>query len=375
MNIVRLHLQNFRNHSDSEMEWVRHINLIYGQNGAGKTNILDAIHFLCMSRSFVATSDQYVVQKGESGFEISGDFEGEIRSAFQVGCSYSRGEGKKITVNQSPLDRLSDLIGMVPVVTLSPDDKRLTAEGPTERRSFLDSFISQLYPGYLRDLMDYRKIVRQRNRLLSDRHMPEDVFAAYCEPWDVQLVETGSKIIARRTSVVEEFKSYLQKAYSEIARINNIPDFEYKTFVTPSVHYKEIAEQYQELLVQNREKEREREQTLIGPHRDDLVFYLDELELRKFGSQGQHRLFALSLKMAQLYYFTDHLEDTPILLLDDVFGDLDPQKIAVFLEMLVQHPGQTFITAANPNPIMPHISFEEKENRCFTVEKGVINQV
>lgn len=375
MNITDLTLQNFRNHTRTTGSWGKHINLISGHNGAGKTNILDGIHFLCMSRSFVATSDQYIVQKGQSGFAISGTFEGNIRSRFDVSCTYSRGEGKKIYVNESPLDRLSDLVGMVPVVTLSPDDKKLTSEGPAERRSFLDSFISQLYPKYLRDLIDYRRIVKQRNRLLSDFRTPPDVMDSFLEPWNAQLVETGSRIIARRTKVLNQFQDYLEQSYTKIARINHQPTFEYKTICEPSENEKEIEQNYQQLIAENAEKEKEREQTIIGPHRDDLVFMLDGLEVRKFGSQGQHRMFALSLKMAQLYFFSDHLEDSPILLLDDVFGDLDPQKVSVFMEMLVAHPGQTFITAANPEPLLPEIPFTNTDNRQFHVSNGKLSEV
>ncbi|MDZ7689656.1 MAG: AAA family ATPase [Balneolaceae bacterium] len=160
-------MQNFRNHIDTEVEWTPHLNVIVGPNGAGKTNLIDAIHYLCMSRSFVASSDRYVVNQDSNFFMIKGHFEGNIRSSFDVGCSYSAGEGKKIFVNESPLDRLSDLIGMVPVVVLAPEDKKLTSEGPTERRSFIDSFISQISPNYLRDLMDFRKVRKQRNKLLS----------------------------------------------------------------------------------------------------------------------------------------------------------------------------------------------------------------
>src|SRR5690554_11668 len=143
MKITRLSLRNFRNHSETDLEPAPHLNLVTGPNGSGKTNVIDAVHYLCMSRSFTVSSDQYVVQESERYFMINGDFEGQIRSRFKVGCSYSRGEGKKIFVNDSPLDRFSDLIGMVPVVVLSPEDIRLTAEGPVERRIFIDGFISQ----------------------------------------------------------------------------------------------------------------------------------------------------------------------------------------------------------------------------------------
>ncbi|MEX1136750.1 MAG: DNA replication and repair protein RecF [Balneolales bacterium] len=365
MNITHIEARAFRNHSEAIYDFAPHINLITGPNGIGKTNLIDSIHYLCMSRSFVSGSNLYVVKQGESGFSIKGHFEGSIRRSFEVGCRYERSEGKRITVNDSPLDRLSDLIGMIPVVVLSPDDKKLTAEGPVERRSFLDSFISQLSASYLRDLMDYRKIVRQRNRLLSSYGLSAANLNAYLEPWNAQLVDVGSRIVAKRHDVTKEYSHHLEEGYQLIAGIKHHPHFVYKTFCEPSSNPDDITGQFQDKLDELFEKEREREQTLVGPHRDDLIFYLDDLEIRKFGSQGQHRMFALALKLAQLKYFTEKLDDLPLFLLDDVFGDLDPQKTEVFLKMLVEHEGQTFITAANAEPLIKTIPLESKNNKRF----------
>src|SRR5699024_5463984 len=167
MQITTLQLQNFRNHVDVELNWAPKLNVITGHNGAGKTNLVDAIHHLCMTRSFVASSDRYIVHQGAPYYMIQGNFEGNIRSSFKVSCSYARGEGKKIFVNDSPLDRHSDLIGMVPVVVLAPEDKKLTSEGPRERRSFIDSLISQISSAYLKDLLGFRKARKQRNKLLQ----------------------------------------------------------------------------------------------------------------------------------------------------------------------------------------------------------------
>ncbi len=372
MQITRLSVQNFRNHQQNTVEWLPHLNVITGPNGAGKTSLIDAIHFLCMSRSFVSTSDQYVVHQGESYFMLKGDFEGNIRSEFEVGCSYSRGEGKKIFVNDGPLERLSDLIGMVPVVVLSPDDKKLTREGPAERRAFLDSFISQLSKEYLRNLLEYRKIRKQRNSLLQQYGGAPHLVEMYLEPWNKQLVEKGSKIIAKRFQILQKFKEYLAKDYAMISGMNLSTDLEYKTFCDASRSEEEIQQQYFDQLAAMNEKELEREQTLVGPHRDEITFYLGDRELRQYGSQGQHRLFALSLKLAQLHFYSDELDDLPIFMLDDVFGDLDPQKTGILLNALQSHPGQVFITAANPVPFEEFINFDGKKNQLLKIEDGVI---
>lgn len=365
-------LQNFRNHADTSVEWAPHMNVITGYNGAGKTNLIDAIHYLCMSRSFVASSDRYVIQQDAPYFTVKGHFEGNIRSSFDVTCSYSRGEGKKIFVNDSPLDRLSDLIGMVPVVVLAPGDKKLTSEGPKERRSFIDSLISQISPAYLKDLLDFRKARRQRNKLLQEFRGPRDVLIDYLEPWNVQLIEFGSRIIAKRTQVLNQFQDYLLKQYERISGMQHKPHLEYQTFCEPSEEIDIIEERYAEALQEAQENELDRQLTTVGPHRDEIVFYLDDFELRKFGSQGQHRLFALSIKLAQLFYFAEHMDDSPIFLLDDVFGDLDARRTEVLLQALIDYAGQTFITSASPVLFDQYITFDGDKNRSYSVEKGVV---
>lgn len=374
MRINRLKLQFFRNHEDTELTFAPHLNLITGPNGAGKTNLIDAIHYLCMTRSFVASSDQYVAHHDQKYFMIDGDFEGEIRSSFKVSCSYSRGEGKKIFVNDSPLDRLSDLIGMIPVVVLSPGDRKLTSEGPAERRAFLDSMISQISPKYLRDLIKYRKIRKQRNKLLQEYHGPLSMLKTYLEPWDVQLAETGSAIIHKRAQVLEKFKEYLAVQYMSLTGLNLKPSLRYESICEPFESYEEIHGEFQNQLESNFEKEAEREQTIIGPHRDEVVFFLGDIELRNYGSQGQHRLFSMALKMAQLFYYSDELDDLPIMLLDDVFGNLDQQKIDIITEALTKHSGQTFITSASERPFDKAMFDSVEQNAWYTVQNGVVSR-
>ncbi len=366
-----LEIFGFRNHEHTRLEWGRSVNLLVGPNGAGKTNILDAIHYLCMSRSFVHPSDMYAIRKGHQGFMIKGRFEGKIRSQFEVGCAYKRGEGKSITVNDSPLERISDLIGMVPVISLAPDDKKLTAGGPVERRTFIDGMISQLSRTYLKDLVEYRRVVRQRNRILAEIKDPQ-MRAMQLEPWDHKLIETGSGIIKRRAEILERFAGYLADAYQQVASIRQQPSFIYQTIVgsPDELSPDELKEHYRGKLRDMEDREIDREQTLVGPHRDEIVFLLDELEVRKFGSQGQHRVFALALKLAQMDLYTEELEDLPILLLDDVFGDLDPAKTEIFLNVLLGHEAQTFITAANPDLLLEIVPIEGDENRVWQIENG-----
>ena len=374
MIIRSLKLHGYRNHTDTFVEFAPHLNLVTGPNGSGKTNLIDAVHFLCMTKSFVAASDQYVVNHDQKYFMIEGQFEGKIRSKFKISCSYSRGEGKKIFVNDSPLDRFSDLIGMVPVVVLSPIDLKLTSEGPAERRTFLDTLISQSSSAYLRNLIDYRKIRKQRNKLLQEYQGPLSTLRTQLEPWNIQLAKKGAAIIFKRAEVLDKFKSYLELQYRSISGMKMKPSLQYQTICTVPVTESELYETYTELIDKNFEKEAEREQTIVGPHRDEVVFYLDDMELRNYGSQGQHRLFSMALKMAQLFYYSDELDDLPIMLLDDVFGNLDQQKIDTITETLTKHSGQTFITSASERPFDENLFNAGDNNAWFTVSDAEVKR-
>lgn len=354
----RIELDHFRNHQEMTFHWAPGVNLLSGPNGAGKTNAIDAIHYLCMSRSFVTASDQFVAHHGRTAFSLRGVFGGDIRSEFTLSCTYARGDGKTFFVNDSPLDRLADLIGRVPVVVLSPEDRKLTGEGPDERRSFIDALISQASSSYLHDLMEYRRVVRQRNRILIAWALHRTPIGASLDAWDDALVRTGTRILTKRKTILAEFESYMAAEYEFMAGVGHHPTFKYKSSV-------EDEADFTEKLAAIRPKEMERGMTLIGPHRDDLVFYLDGIELRRFGSQGQHRLFAFALKLAQRRFYAEQLEDQPIFLLDDVFGDLDPGKIATLLRMLDEQNGQAFITAANPQPLTNVLDFDGR-HRHFT---------
>lgn len=374
MKIHSLKLQGYRNHEDTVVEFAPHINLITGPNGSGKTNLIDAIHYLCMTRSFVASSDRYIAHHDQKYFMIHGQFQGEIRSSFKISCNYSRGEGKKFFVNDSPLDRFSDLIGMVPVVVLSPEDLKLTSDGPIERRTFLDSMISQISSAYLKNLIEYRKIRKQRNKLLQEFQGAVSTLRTHLEPWDIQLAKSGSAIIHKRAEVLERFKKYLALQYRTITGLELEPSLEYQTISKNVNSQEEIKEVYMRMLDENFEKEAEREQTLIGPHRDEVVFFLGDMELRNYGSQGQHRLFSMALKMAQLFYYSDELDDLPIMLLDDVFGNLDQRKTDIITETLNKHSGQTFITSASERPFDEESYRNKNENSWFTVNSGTVKQ-
>jgi DNA replication and repair protein RecF len=196
----------------------------------------------------------------------------------------------------------------------------------------------------------------------------------YLEPWDIQLAETGSAIIFKRAEVLEKFKDYLAIQYQSITGLNLKPSLKYESICDEYESFEQIHEEYKNQIESNFEKEAEREQTIIGPHRDEVVFFLGNIELRNYGSQGQHRLFSMALKMAQLFYYSDELDDLPIMLLDDVFGNLDQQKIDVITEALTKHSGQTFITSASERPFDKKMFDGIEQNAWFMVENGTVSR-
>lgn len=376
MQIESIHLDRFRNHISTTVEWAPRFNVILGPNGAGKTSLIDAIHLLCMSRSFVTASDGVLPTHEERHFQIEGAFSSQARSAFRVKCFYSRSEGKSFFVNDSPLEKLSDLIGMVPVVVMSPEDHRLTGEGPVERRSFLDAFISQLSSLYLKDLLLYRRIRRQRNSLLQQSTWSMSALRPVLEPWNVQLAQVGTRIIRTRAEVLERFTSYLEHHFGVLSERDLAPGLRYRPFCEdPSADPTVIEAEYLLALDQAMERELERRQTLVGPHRDEVQFFLNGIDLRKFGSQGQHRLFSMALKLAQFFYYADHHDDTPILLLDDVFGNLDTQKTRIMVELLLGKAGQTFITSASKPLFQGLDDVVKDQSRWFSLQDAAVSSM
>lgn len=373
MILRSLRLQSFRAHAETELHLVPKINLIYGPNGAGKTNVLEAVHYLCLTKSFVASRDTYVLRKECPYFQVEGVFDSARRSKLNVRLVYVPGEGKKVFVNGAPLDRLADIVGRLPVVVFSPEDHALTAEGPSERRRFLNNILSQAHPVYLDDLMKYRRARRQRNELLKQYRkrnaVPPDRVMA---PWTEELIALGSRIIARRLRFLETFSGYLKKAYQQVEAVAEEPSIEYDTIAGfgPEDDADSIADTFRERLADTQQRERERGRTLVGPQRDELVFRLDDLEVRRYGSQGQHRTFGMALKLAQYFFLGDRLDEQPILLLDDAFGKLDPARSAVFLELLQSDAiGQSIITATRRAPFEETIAFDRESYRAIAIER------
>lgn len=374
MQLTSLRLRTFRAHREAHLEFAPKVNLLHGPNGTGKTNVLEAIHYLCLSKSFLQTQDAFAVTRGADFFEIEGRFIGRRKSGITVRMAYAPKEGKRIFVNGAPLERLVDIVGMLPVVVLAPADIRLTAGGPEERRKFLDSTLCQTRPAYLHDLLRYRRALRQRNALLTALRQRKHVDPHALEAWSEELVLLGARLTWRRAHFVQDFSRFLKAAHEQVDALGEPPSIAYHAAVPAGSIEDEpsLARALREKLARLVPRERALGRTLAGPHRDELVFRLGAFEVRPYASQGQHRTFALALKLATYFFLRDHLDEEPLLLLDDVFGILDARRTEIIAELLQSTAiSQSIVTAAHRDALGGIIPFERPEHRALPIVDGV----
>lgn len=379
MLLHSLRLKDFRAHAASDIQFGTGMNLVCGANGIGKTNILEAIHFLSLTKSFLTSKDQYLLRHNASFFELIGEFAGEHRKQINVRVAFVLGEGKKIFVNGSPVERKADHIGTIPTVLLSPQDYALTAGGPSERRRFINNIVCQASSSYLDDLLRYRRTLKQRNEVLyrMKRFGPgggEDTL----ESWTNELVEIGTRIVSARLKFCSVFSELLTDAHVLLGDVVERPSFEYRGVGGTSLTDKpaDIKAAFWSALRRERHRERHRGITLVGPHRDEITFFLDDLDLRRYASQGQHRTFGMALKLAQFQYLRNVTDETPIMLLDDVFDNLDRERIQLFIRILQNEGmGQSIITAARKEILDEFVELDAEANKLIELPMFMENKL
>ena len=347
------------------------MNLLVGSNGAGKTNILEALAYLCLGKSFLGASDATVIRRGDPHLSVEGRFEGEDRPDLAVRLAVVPGEGKRAFINGAPLERLSGLVGRVPVVILSPADRDLTAGGPSERRRLLDATLSQAYPVYLDDLLKYRRALKQKNALLQQLRRGQAVAPGTTDAWDEELAVLGGRLVERRRGFLDGFSDLLDQAHHLLGSPGASPSLRYQPSsgsADPS-----DADALRRELSRTRRHSVRMGRTLVGPHLDEVAFQLDGFDVRPYASQGQHRTFALAIRVAQALFLRERTDEPPLLLLDDVFGPLDAERTQVVLELLAsQALGQSFITAAGAEPFEHVVPFEHDDHAAFHVKHGAV---
>lgn len=336
MYLKKLSLVNFKNFESFEFNPCEKINCFIGDNGIGKTNILDSIHYLSFCKSFLNPIDKMNIRYGMDFFIIDGLFV-KNEEEDSIYCGVQTGKNKSFRKNGAEYQKLSDHIGYIPLVFSTPTDVNLIHGGSELRRKFVDSIISQFDKAYLNYIIKYHKALEQRNILLKNSHETGDFDINNLESWDMQLSEYGSKIHEKRNVFAKEIKDIFRNYYNIVSNDNEKVDLIYNSQLND--------EPLDLLLKKNTYKDRNLKFTTCGIHKDDFEFLLDGYLLRKFGSQGQQKSYTMSLKFSQFDYIKKNLNISPILLLDDIFDKLDKKRVVSITDLISDNGFcQIFIT-------------------------------
>ncbi len=373
MHLSKLKLTQFKNYAGGELIFSPRLNCFVGANGAGKTNLLESVYYLCMGKSYASTPDQYAIQHGEQVSRLEGYFsgaaagaeEGTKSKADKIVVKLQKRKRKIIERNGAAYDRLADHVGRYPVVIIVPDDSRLVLEGSEIRRRLLDNSLSQTDPAYLNHLIAYNKLLANRNAMLKELDGRKDT-SGLLEVYDLQMAEPAAYIHERRWNFIGPFTELLTEAYGAISGQRETVNVTYKSQL--------LDMPWAELMEVRREKDRVLQRTTGGIHRDDLVFTQEGHPLRRVASQGQLKSFVLSLKLAQYRLLERNTHRSPILLLDDIFDKLDRDRVRQLLELVLTSAfGQVFITDTDPERVTGLVDAATDWRRFF-VAKGVAGE-
>jgi len=365
MFLQQLSVVNFKNYSEAGLTFSEGVNVFTGNNGAGKTNLLDAINYLSLCKSYFNPIDSQQIKQGADFFIITGNFNknGSIEA---VACSVKRNQKKQFKRNKKDYQRLADHIGLFPLVMVSPYDISIIIEGSDERRKFIDNVISQTDNLYLDELINYNKVLANRNALLkliadTGRYDPN-----LLEVMDEQLIASGNRIFEKRKAFMQSFTEIFKKHYQYLSADAELVELTYESQL--------LQDDFAALLRRNIEKDRALERTAAGIHRDELVFTIHGMPMKKFGSQGQQKSFLIALKLAQYSFLYQQKGFKPLLLLDDIFDKLDDMRVTKLMQMISNHDfGQVFITDTDVERVKKIFTQIGIDIKLFKVKGGEID--
>ena len=355
MKVKSIALKNFRNYENLYLEFSDGTNILYGNNAQGKTNVLESVYLSGTTKSHKGSKDREMIRFQEEECHIRTFVEKNDKD-YQIDIHLKKNRSKGIAVNLVPIKKASSLFGILNLVFFSPEDLNMIKAGPAQRRRFLDMELCQLDKIYLSDLANYNKVLNQRNKLLKDLiYQPQ--LSETLSVWDMQLSNYGKRIIKRRNLFVEELKEIALEIHKSISGNQE----ELQIIYEPNTKDEELERAHG--------KDLKNCQTSVGPHRDDLVFQIDDVDIRKFGSQGQQRTCALSLKLSEIELVKKTIHDTPVLLLDDVLSELDSSRQNFLLNRI--HDIQTMITCTGLDEFVRN---RFQIDRVFEVISGHVEQ-
>jgi DNA replication and repair protein RecF len=391
MILEELFLADFKNYHNCSFSFSPKLNFIHGENGNGKTNILEAISMLCYTKSFLMNAEADCVRNGQNAFELIGDFVNRVNSKSRVKFLYHKEENtKQIILDNDRVTRSNDFLGRFPLIVLSPYDLKLTMGTQQDRRRNFDLLISQVSKVYLSDLRKYSKIIKQKNSLLKEnlavRRYSVKELKHLVSVWNAELLDLAVKIMIRRLDFIEEFKLSINSCFNRIVGNKYVPVVSYQSEILEEAESAEynvetLKRKLEIALDEKLDQEIKRGLSLAGPHRDNYLFSMNKqgelFDMKTFASQGEHKTFVVSLKLSEFGYINENLKHTnsgePILLLDDIFSELDRSRISKIAELITDF-NQVFITTTDKE----HLGILEKnfsESRSFNIVNGAVDSV
>lgn len=365
MYLTQLSLLNFKNYVQADLNFLPGVTVFAGDNGAGKTNLLDAIHYLSLCKSYFNPIDSQQILQGADFFMINGAFSKDEQKD-TVSCAIKRNQKKQFKRNKKEYQRLADHIGLFPLVMLSPYDTNLIMEGSEERRKFVDNVISQTDHQYLDELILYNKTLLNRNILLKNIADTGKYDPQLLEVFDEQLIASGNIIFQKRKVFMEVFTDIFNQHYQYLSEDAERVELVYDSQL--------LHDDFGFLLKKSTERDRILERTSVGIHKDDLQFSIHQMPMKKFGSQGQQKSFLVALKLAQYSFLYDKKGYKPLLLLDDIFDKLDEKRVHKLMQMVSDNNfGQVFITDTNAERMQQVFDKIGVEVAIFKVNKGQVD--
>lgn len=375
MFVEKISLVNFKNYQQAEINLSNEINCFIGANGAGKTNVLDAVYYMSMCKSYMNPIDSQNIRFDESFFVLQGTWCKDDKSE-DVYCAIKKGQKKVFKKNKVVYEKLAEHIGQFPAVMISPYDRNLILEGSDVRRKWMDGIIAQFDRNFLDNLIKYGKVLEQRNALLKNMSSHGFFDRENISVWDEQLVRYGNVVFDERRRFIEDFIPIFEKYYKWLSSDKEDVSLDYKSQL--------LDNNLNDLLQSAIKSDQRKQYTTVGIHKDDLVFTINGHPIKKFGSQGQQKSYLIALRLAQFEWLNIHLGKKPILLLDDIFDKLDNMRVKRLMEMVSNHDfGQVLITDTDIDRVdsifrkinIPYKSFLVEDNSIIeeNIEKLVAN--
>lgn len=366
MHLDSITLVNFKNYESAEVQFHKRVNGIYGNNGQGKTNLLDAVYYLSFCKSFFNPIDVQNIKTNLEFFVLQGNFQVDGEE-LKVHCGVKKGFNKVFKKNSKEYERLADHIGTIPLVMISPADTDLIHEGSEVRRKFLDGIISQFDRKYLDNLQNYQRVVKQRNAVLKHFHENRRFDPEMLQIYNEQLEQYGAPVFEQRKKFIEEFTPLFIKYFQWLGDTDEHPGIVYDS----ALHTSGWGEGFE----QTAGKDRAVQYSNFGVHKDDLSFLLDDQPLKRFGSQGQQKTYVIALKLAQFHCIREHLSRTPILLLDDIFDKIDDRRATKLMELINGDDfGQILITDTERSRLESILGKISDDHKLIEIKKGQVSE-